>query len=130
MINRADVSKTELILPGSRLRNTLLVAGREADLAAFRDELQLGDRERLRTPDDARPEIKTALERAEQFLNLAALTAIVLAGLAIALAARGYSERNISTVALLPGPIGPSTMVPATQAPRSDTPSGSSTASV
>ena len=29
---------------------------------------------------DARPEIRTALERAEHFLGLAALTAVILAG--------------------------------------------------
>lgn len=101
MINIADVSATKLIQPGSRVRYTLLVAGEPDHIQEFRAKLALGDGERIIAPDAARPEIRSALRRAEQYLGLAALTTLILAGIAIALAARSFAERHKDTVALL-----------------------------
>ena len=50
---------------------------------------------------DARPEIRTALERAEHFLGLAALTAVVLAGVALALASRHFISRHLDSCAMM-----------------------------
>ncbi len=50
---------------------------------------------------DARPEIRIALERAEHFLGLAALTAVVLAGVALALAARHFIARHLDACAMM-----------------------------
>ena len=50
---------------------------------------------------DARPEIRTALERAEHFLGLAALTAAILAGAAMALAARHFVLRHLDGCAVM-----------------------------
>ena len=50
---------------------------------------------------DARPEIRTALERAEHFLGLAALTAAILAGAAMALAARRFVLRHLDGCAVM-----------------------------
>jgi putative ABC transport system permease protein len=50
---------------------------------------------------DARPRIRSALERAERFLNLAALTSVLLAAAAIALAARRYLQRHLDGCAIM-----------------------------
>ncbi|HEX6928921.1 MAG TPA: FtsX-like permease family protein, partial [Gammaproteobacteria bacterium] len=50
---------------------------------------------------DARPELVSAIDRADRFLNLAALVAVLLAGIAIAMAARRYAARESDTVAIL-----------------------------
>lgn len=101
MMNHADLAATKLVLPGSRLTNTLLIAGAVSNIEIFRKNLQLRDTDKLRTPDQARPEVRSAIERADHFLNLAALTAILLAGVAIALAARAYTDKNTKSTALL-----------------------------
>jgi putative ABC transport system permease protein len=62
---------------------------------------QLAVGEKLDDVRDARPEIRTALERAEHFLVLAALTAVVLAGVAMALAASHFIMRHLDTCAMM-----------------------------
>lgn len=101
LLNKIDLAGTNLILPGSRVTNTLLLSGEEQQLKTFRENLTLRDTDRLKTPDEARPEVRSAIERADHFLNLAALTAIVLASVAIALAARAYTDKNTKSCALL-----------------------------
>ena len=103
LINNADVAHTRLILPGSRVSYRLLLAGDAEGLAAFRAWAQprLEPGERLLDVRDARPEIKSALERAEKFLGLAALVSVLLAGVAVAVATRRYVERRLDASALL-----------------------------
>ncbi|MFT4585186.1 MAG: putative ABC transport system permease protein [Gammaproteobacteria bacterium] len=101
MINAADVERTELIAPGSRVRYSLLVAGATPAVKQFKQNINLRIGDRVLSPEDARPEIRAALRRAEQYLGLATLTTIMLAGAAIALAARSFSTRHRDTVALL-----------------------------
>ena len=101
MLNHADIDDTGLIAPGSRVRYTLLIAGEQASIEQFRDGLEprLGDR--VLSPANARPEIRTALARATHYLGLASFTTIILAGIAIALAARSFGAQHKDTVALL-----------------------------
>lgn len=101
MMNLTDLPTTQLVLPGSRLTHSLLVTGKERDLEEFRNQLTLRDTDTLRTPDQSRPEVKSAIERADHFLNLAALTAIILAATAIALAAQTYAAKNTKPCAVL-----------------------------
>jgi putative ABC transport system permease protein len=98
-----DLPGTGLIQEGSRVTYRLVVAG-EAEAAqrwidATRDSLQRG--QRLETIADARPEIRRALERADRFLGLAALLAVVLAAIAVAMAARRHSARHLDGCAVL-----------------------------
>lgn len=103
MMNLADVPSTRLVMPGSRVNHRLLVAGGEKAIAALRERWQhLNDRgSKVLDVRDARPEVRTALERADLFLGMAALTAVIVAGVAIALAARRYAERHLDTAAIM-----------------------------
>ncbi len=101
MLNRADIESTALIAPGSRVRYSLLVAGEQKAVDRYAAGLALRPGDRMLSPKTARPEIRNALNRAEQYLGLAAFTTIVLAGVAIALAARSFGSRHKDTVALL-----------------------------
>ena len=101
MLNIADLPATELLVPGSRVTHRLLLAGEEHHIENFRQRLSLRATDRLRSPDEARPEVSSAIDRADHFLDLAVLTAIVLSAVAIALAARAYSAKNAKSCALL-----------------------------
>ena len=57
--------------------------------------------ERIEGIRDARPEIRSALERAEKFLSLAALVSVVLAAVAIGLAARRFLQRHLDACAMM-----------------------------
>ncbi|MBP6749483.1 MAG: FtsX-like permease family protein [Xanthomonadaceae bacterium] len=98
-----DLPATGLIQEGSRVGYRLIVAGDaravERFAAAVRPALKRG--QRLETIADARPEIRSALDRAGRFLGLAALVSVVLAAVAVAMAARRHSERHLSGAAVM-----------------------------
>ena len=102
-LNAADLPGSGLVQEGSRINYRLLVAGEEAQVASLRAWLQgrLSVGEKMEDVRDARPEIRIALERAEHFLGLAALTAVVLAGVALALAARHFITRHLDACAMM-----------------------------
>jgi len=102
-MNRADLDSTGLIATGSRVSYRLGVAGDPGAVAQFRTQAQglLGAGQRVEDVRDARPEIKSALERAEKFLGLSALLSVVLAAVAVALAARRYLRRHLDGVAVM-----------------------------
>ena len=103
LLNEQDLAATGLVQVGSRIRYRLLVAGATEAMQAFRDWLQpkLAPGLRVESIQDARPEIRSALERAEKFLGLAALLSVILAAVAIALTARRYLQRHLDTCALM-----------------------------
>ena len=99
----ADLSKTGLVQNGSRIQYRLVVAGKNPDVKIFiantRSNLQRG--QRLESSDDARPEVRSALDRAGRFLGLAALVSLILAAVAVALAARRHSARHLDGSAVM-----------------------------
>ncbi len=103
LMNAADVPRTQLVQPGSRVRYSALFAGPRGHVRAFRAWLRAhrGADQRLRTVADASRQIHTALERANRFLNLAGLAAVLLCAAAVAMAARRYVGRHLDTIALL-----------------------------
>lgn len=103
MINSADLPATKLVQPGSRISYRLLVAGETESVEKFRAWLQsqLTPGQRMEGVRDARPEIRTALERSEKFLNLAALASVVLAAAAVALAVRRFTLRHLDGCAVM-----------------------------
>ncbi|MEO8039509.1 MAG: FtsX-like permease family protein [Betaproteobacteria bacterium] len=103
MLNERDLPATGLITIGSRVTYRLMLAGSRPALAAFRDfaSLRVTPGQRVEDVRDARPEIRSALERAEKFLGLASLLSVILASVAIALAARRYLQRHLDNCAML-----------------------------
>ncbi|MAS82159.1 MAG: ABC transporter permease [Legionellales bacterium] len=103
MMNRADLDKTKLVLPGSRIQYRLLLGGKSERIDAYREQINVEDNDHLSVQGikDARPEIKSALERAEQFLGLAALVSIALAGLAVAMSAQRFAIRHYDNCAIM-----------------------------
>ncbi len=103
LMNMADLARTQLIQPGSRVRYTLLLAGKAAALERYRKFVKKrGDvGVSMQGIKDARPEIRVALDRAQKFLGLAALTSVILAGIAIGLAARRFARRHLDHCAIM-----------------------------
>lgn len=101
LINAADLPATQLLGPGSRAQYRALVAGPEEALARLLDVAEQAPDVSAITPRDARPEINAAMQRADSFLALAALTAALLGAVAVALCAHQYAARLQSDVALL-----------------------------
>ncbi|MDO8208664.1 MAG: FtsX-like permease family protein [Gallionella sp.] len=101
LMNEADVAGTGLLQEGSRISYRLMIAGEASQVSALRASLKLNANEKLEDVTDARPEIRTALERAEHFLGLAALATAILAGAAMALAARRYVARHLDGCAVM-----------------------------
>ena len=104
LLNIEDVPATNLLQPGNRATWRLLVADRAAagTLESYRtwlgNELKAG--QRLETVRDLRPEVRQTLERAEKFLGLASLVAVLLAAVAVALAASRYLRRHLDAAAM------------------------------
>ena len=103
MINADDLPATGLVVEGSRVRYRLLLSGEKENVDRFTNLVgtQLERGQHLESLDNARPELKAALDRARQFLALAALASVALAAAAIALAARRYLLRHMDSAALL-----------------------------
>lgn len=103
LINLADLPASGLIQPGSRAVWRLHVAGEAAAVADFRAwaQAQLGRGEKLEDLENARPEIRNIIERAQRFLRLAALLTVVLAAVAVGLAARRYMQRHLDACAVM-----------------------------
>ncbi len=103
MLNMNDINATNLIQVGSRVNYTFLVAGERKAVdefaAGFEGKLKRG--ERLETVRDSRSEVRVALERAQRFLGLAALLSVILASVAVALAARRFSQRQLDSAAMM-----------------------------
>jgi len=103
LMNLADLPATRLVQPGSRVKHRLLIAAAPVRLAALRVDLgaRLTPAQRLYGVSDARPRLRTALRRAARFLGLAGLVSVLLAGLALAIAARAHAARQFDAVAVL-----------------------------
>jgi putative ABC transport system permease protein len=98
-----DVPATRLVLPGSRVQYRLLLAGERAQVREYQRwvERQIDSTVRVITVREARVELRDAIERAQQFLGLAALTSVMLSGIAIANAARRFAARHLDTCAIM-----------------------------
>ena len=101
LMNLADLPATGLVLPASRIDYSLLLGGNPEAIEQFRVAVEGRKGLRLQGIRDARPELKSALERAEQFLGLAALVSVALAGLAVAMSAQRYVVRHFDNCAIM-----------------------------
>lgn len=103
IFNLKDVAATGLITEGSRATWRLHVAGTVQAVEAYgkwaRARLERG--QRVETVDNARPEVRAALDQAQRFLRLAALLAVILAAVAVGLSARRFMARHLDGCAVM-----------------------------
>lgn len=103
IINQADLAATGVIQPGSHVHYFYQYIGGETTLAAFKKWLkpQLNPSQRILDIHEDRPELGSALRRAQRYLGLSSIVVILIAGVAIAMAAGRYTERHFNASALL-----------------------------
>lgn len=103
LMNRADVDATGLITTGALVSYRVLISGARNAIDAYRSAIKsnLQPGEKILSVEEGRPELNTALERAQQFLGLAALISVLLAGVAVATVAYRFTSRHLDTGAML-----------------------------
>ncbi len=106
MLHMDDVERTNVVQLGSRVSYRYLFAHDELNVlddfeAWFRAREEWRGRYYIRDIREESEEVSAALDRAESFLLLGSLFAVLLAGVAIALTAKRYSERHYDYVAIL-----------------------------
>ncbi len=103
MLSLQDLERTQLIQPASRATYRLLLAGAPAQIMAYEKwfEKQLQAGQQIENLENSRPEIRVTLERAQRYLSLVALLATLLGAVAVALAARRYTQRHLDSCAML-----------------------------
>lgn len=103
IINQADLQATGVIQPGSRVHYFYQFTGGAAKLATFKQWLKprLNPSQRILDIHEDRPELGSALQRAERYLGLSSIVVVLIAGVAIAMAAGRYTERHFDASALL-----------------------------
>lgn len=103
LMNHSDLDATGLIATGALVTYRVLIAGPRDRINSYRNAIEdrLKQGEQILTFEDGRPELNTALERAQQFLGLAALISVLLAGVAVASVAYRFTARHLDTGAML-----------------------------
>ncbi|AOV16782.1 hypothetical protein BJI67_06665 [Acidihalobacter aeolianus] len=99
----SDVAATKLVTPQSRVRHELMLVGDTTAVDAMRGWLKSHAPPGVQVEDvrSGRPTLRTALDRAQRFLALAALASALLGGGAIAVAAASFARREADRSALL-----------------------------
>lgn len=103
MINLQDLAATNVVQPGSRVTYRELWRGTPEQLASYQQQLEsaLEPNQRLRDSKDSNQQIGGALGKAERYLNMASLVAVLLAGVAVAMSASRFAARRFDASALL-----------------------------
>lgn len=107
MIAIDDLAATNLIQDGSRATYRLLLAGDKKAVSGFQEFLEkdISDKKlkgtRIETIENGNEQLKTTLERAEQFLSMVSILSAMLSAVAIAMAARRFMLRHIDACAML-----------------------------
>ncbi len=103
LMNLADLEATGLVVPGSRVNYRLLIAGEQVQVDKFSQWLEsqlIGD-EKLQDLENARPEMRRALDKTRKFFSLSIVLTLVIAMVAIAITARYTASREAPKVAML-----------------------------
>ncbi|MBB5020876.1 ABC transporter permease [Desulfurispira natronophila] len=103
LMSTEDREKTGLIVPGSRVNYRYLHSGAPEEVHDFRQwaASELAASQRILDLDEDQPGVARALERAKEFLGLATVATVILAGIAVAMSARHYAQRHYQTSAIL-----------------------------
>jgi len=103
MIALEDLAATNLVRPASRVTWRTLFAGEQAAVSSYERWAaeRLGAGRRLDSFETGRPEMRATLDRAQQFLALVSLLSALIAAVAIAVAARRFSQRHLDGAAVM-----------------------------
>ena len=103
MMNAADLPSTKLIQYGSRVKYQLLLAASPQKINQYYAQTKptLSRGEKIQDVRNARPEIKSALDKAQQFLGLSAMVSVILAMVAMLLSSLPYIKQSLDTFALM-----------------------------
>jgi putative ABC transport system permease protein len=103
MMNLQDVAAAKLVQPGSRVSWRMLVVGEDLALENLKQNLEplLASHQSFESLTDNNQALAASLAKARSYLSLAAMLAIILAGIAIAMAAQDYARHHYDSSALL-----------------------------
>jgi putative ABC transport system permease protein len=103
MMNKQDLAQTGIIQPGSHVHYFYQFSGEQAQLSAFKQWVKpkLNLAQRIMDIHEDRPEVGSALNRAERYLGLSSIVVIIISGVAIAMATRRYVERHLDATAIM-----------------------------
>ena len=103
MMNDADLEATQVLKPGSHVHYFFQFSGTTEAITEFNRWIkpQLTASQRIMDIHQDRPELGTALSRAERYLGLSSIVVVLIAGVAIAMSTRRYSERHFDSTAIL-----------------------------
>lgn len=103
LMNREDLAATEVVQKGSRVTYRDLWSGDIELIKALQPALKksLRSNQKILTIADGSKEVSGALNRAQNYLNLASLVGILLASVAIALSANQFASNRYDASALL-----------------------------
>ncbi|MHA6129442.1 ABC transporter permease [Pseudomonas fluorescens group sp. PF-1] len=103
LINLDDLAATGVVQPGSRVIYRELWRGNARALETYRQLIKpgLAANQRIQDARDGNRQIGGALGKAERYLNMASLVAVLLAGVAVALSATRFATRRFDASALL-----------------------------
>src|SRR6266704_3675759 len=103
MMRLDDLPATGLVQPGSRISYQQLAAGERERVEQFEQwaRARLGRGEHIDSLENARPEVRAGLDRAQSFLGLTAMLAVILSAVAVALGTRRYTRRHLDGYAVM-----------------------------
>ncbi|AXK53028.1 ABC transporter permease [Pseudomonas protegens] len=103
LISLDDLQATGVVQPGSRVSYKELWRGPALALESYRQLIKpgLAPNQRLQDARDGNQQIGGALGKAERYLNMASLVAVLLSGVAVALSANRFAARRFDASALL-----------------------------
>ncbi len=105
MVSREGLRASELIKPGSRVRERhLLKVPTGTPLESLRAELRgrfAADSVRVAGYRDAQPQLKQFLDQMARYLGLVGLTALFIGGLGVAMSVQAFLQEKMKTIAIL-----------------------------
>lgn len=103
MMNLEDIEAAKLLRPGSRVTWRMLVAGESPLIEQFQQQFEplLQSHQRFESLTDNNQALSASLAKARSYLSLAAMLAIILSGIAIAMAAQDYARNHFDSSALM-----------------------------
>ena len=107
MMAASDLPATNLIQDGSRATYRFLLAGDKSTIGEFQKFLEQDIKDkslkgtRIETIENGNEQLRTTLDRADQFLSMVSVLSAMLSAVAIAMAARRFMQRHIDACAML-----------------------------